>query len=220
MLPVVEEWQADSKSHVDDTDDDWHLHLVRVQKRELVVGQTPDLRSEGQNEEGCWSQARRHGWKFEECDVHTGSIPNGYGPLNAPGSAGSMDRKGVPAKTEELEGMKQNIDIENETRKKQSVRSLKKKQEGGSEISKVLTSKCSFRTWGQHATPSRTHWGLCWSTRCKWRRCRWRTGPSVGSGSVLQTSSSRSRKRVLLNQASNMIKDQKCSCCYKVIYCM
>lgn len=31
-LPVVEEWQADSKSHVNDTDDDRHLHLVRVQE--------------------------------------------------------------------------------------------------------------------------------------------------------------------------------------------
>lgn len=29
-LPVVEERQADSKSHVNNADDDWHLHLVRV----------------------------------------------------------------------------------------------------------------------------------------------------------------------------------------------
>lgn len=29
---VVEEWQADSKRHVNDPNDDWHLHLVRVQE--------------------------------------------------------------------------------------------------------------------------------------------------------------------------------------------
>lgn len=31
-LPVVEEWQADSKYHVYDTDDHRHLHLVRVKE--------------------------------------------------------------------------------------------------------------------------------------------------------------------------------------------
>lgn len=57
----------------------------------------------------------------------------------------------------------------------------------------VLTSICSSQTWVGRSTLRWRYWGLCWSTRCKWPPCRWKTAPSAESDSVPQTSSSRSK---------------------------
>lgn len=56
----------------------------------------------------------------------------------------------------------------------------------------VLTSICFFQTLGRRARPSWRWRGLCWSTRCKWLPCRWRTVPSAESNTFHRTSSSRS----------------------------
>ena len=41
---VVEETERDSEQHVDDSQDDRHLHLERVQEGQLVGGNVPYLR--------------------------------------------------------------------------------------------------------------------------------------------------------------------------------
>lgn len=40
---MVEEAETNSKQHVDDSQDDGHLHLERVQERQLVSGNVPYL---------------------------------------------------------------------------------------------------------------------------------------------------------------------------------
>lgn len=40
---VVEETESDSEQHVDDSQDDGHLHLERVQECQLVGGHVPYL---------------------------------------------------------------------------------------------------------------------------------------------------------------------------------
>lgn len=42
-LQVIEEGKCDSKQHVDDTQDDRHLHLERVEEGQLICGNVPDL---------------------------------------------------------------------------------------------------------------------------------------------------------------------------------
>lgn len=44
---VVEEAEANSKEHVDDPQDDGHLHLEGVQEGQLVDGDVPDLGRKG-----------------------------------------------------------------------------------------------------------------------------------------------------------------------------
>lgn len=44
---VVEEAETNSKEHVDDPQDDGHLHLERVQEGQLVDGDVPDLGRKG-----------------------------------------------------------------------------------------------------------------------------------------------------------------------------
>lgn len=40
---MIEETERDTKEHVDDSKDDGHLHLKRVQKSQLVDGNVPNL---------------------------------------------------------------------------------------------------------------------------------------------------------------------------------
>ena len=42
-LQVVKESKEDSEQHLSDTQQDGHLHLVRVSEQELVGGYLPDL---------------------------------------------------------------------------------------------------------------------------------------------------------------------------------
>lgn len=43
---MVEKTETDSEQHVDDSKDNGHLHLERVQKCQLVAGNVPYLREE------------------------------------------------------------------------------------------------------------------------------------------------------------------------------
>lgn len=40
---VIEETESDTKEHVDDSQDDGHLHLERIQESQLVDGNVPNL---------------------------------------------------------------------------------------------------------------------------------------------------------------------------------
>lgn len=42
-LQVIEEAESDAKKHVDDSQDNGHLHFERVQKSQLVEGNVPNL---------------------------------------------------------------------------------------------------------------------------------------------------------------------------------
>lgn len=44
ILQVVEETESDSEQHVNDSQDNRHLHLERVQECQLVGGNVPNLR--------------------------------------------------------------------------------------------------------------------------------------------------------------------------------
>lgn len=44
LSQVVEETENNSKQHVDDSQDDRHLHLKGVQESQLVGGNVPNLR--------------------------------------------------------------------------------------------------------------------------------------------------------------------------------
>lgn len=48
---VVEETERDAKQHVDDSQDNGHLHLERVQECKLVVGNVPYLRQKMVNKD-------------------------------------------------------------------------------------------------------------------------------------------------------------------------
>lgn len=50
---VVEETERDPKQHVDDSQDHRHLHLKRVQERQLVGGNVPDLMDKMVNNQYC-----------------------------------------------------------------------------------------------------------------------------------------------------------------------
>lgn len=58
---VVEEAETNSEEHVDDPEDDGHLHLEGVEEGQLVGGQIPDLDRKGND------------FKFGVCLVETES---------------------------------------------------------------------------------------------------------------------------------------------------
>lgn len=49
---VIEETERDTKEHVDDSQDDGHLHLKRVQESQLVDSNVPNLEERWKTKKG------------------------------------------------------------------------------------------------------------------------------------------------------------------------
>lgn len=49
---MVEDTETDTKEHVDDSQDDGHLHLERVQESQLVDGDVPNLEEKWKTKAG------------------------------------------------------------------------------------------------------------------------------------------------------------------------
>lgn len=41
---IIEDRETDSKCHVDDSNNDGHLHLIGVKERQVVISHSPDLK--------------------------------------------------------------------------------------------------------------------------------------------------------------------------------
>lgn len=131
ILQVVEKTQSDAEQHVDDSQDNGHLHLEGVQERQLVDGNTPYLRNVTINiyylctlnilkntvSANTWLENKQQIKKIMltlnlkinkkvRRNLFTGSMPMGYGPLNTPTTAGSNCSAALPARVASLEDMR------------------------------------------------------------------------------------------------------------------